>query len=521
MAGSCAVCSKPASQRCAVCKSVNYCNKNHQKQHWKTHKNECKCFEVATSSKLGRHMVALRNITAGEVILKESPLVCGPKVLAFAQCLGCHCKLTGSSVDDEMLKSFYYCRKCNWPLCSPKCEKSPVHQAECAVLAKSKHKTVIKYQEEEQKVPAYCAIVPLRCFLLPPEKLNELLSLESNLEVLINTTLYNVFRINIVGYLHKALGLTQYNEETILKVAAVLDTNSFEIRRDKGNIRIRGLYPKAAMMSHSCKPNTKHFFVGDDFTMVVMATTDIKKGEIINATYTQTLWSTQERRQHLKISKCFDCDCERCVDPTEFNTFISCILCSKCKGYMLCEDPLDPSSRWKCHKCSHLINTKQMAFGNEALKRELENTGKTIPILEALVNKYLKDEGSVLHPTNCHIIQAKHALIQLYGVHLSELSSEQLDYAESICNDLLDLADKLDPGMTRFRGTLLYDLQAIKVVKVKAEFEKDLITKDKAQELLTEVTELLQEATKILKHEPDMITLLEERVKELDQLCST
>lgn len=64
---------------------------------------------------------------------------------------------------------------------------------------------------------------------------------------------------------------------------------------------------------------------------------------------------------------------------------------------------------------------------------------------------------------------------------LTELSSSTLDNAETLCNDLLDLADKLDPGLTRLRGSLLYELQAIKVIKVKAEFEKELVTKEKAQ----------------------------------------
>uniref|UniRef100_A0A1B6FV33 MYND-type domain-containing protein n=2 Tax=Cuerna arida TaxID=1464854 RepID=A0A1B6FV33_9HEMI len=515
----CAVCRKPAGHRCSVCKAVNYCSKEHQKQHWKLHKLECSCFQVVSSEKLGRYMVATRNIAAGEVVLKETPLVYGPKISCYPQCLGCHRQLKGTSPDEETPKSFYHCKKCDWPLCAPRCENSLAHKKECELMTKQKHKSVIVYQEPPQKEAAYCAILPLRCLLLDPQKLNEVLSLSSNLEKRINTPLYKVFKVNIVGFLHKALGLKQFDEETILKVTAVLDTNAFEIRRKMGNIKIRGLYCKAAMMSHNCLPNTKHVFVGDDFSIVVMATTDIKKGEIISATYTQSLWSTQERRQHLLSSKCFECDCLRCTDPTEFGTHFSCILCSKCRGYVTCQNPLHQMSDWKCQKCSHVIKARQMTFGNDTLKREIDNTEKTIPTLELLLNKYLK-EDSVLHPTNFHIVQAKYALIQLYGSKLSELSESQLEHAETLCNELLELADKLDPGLTRFRGSLLYDLQAIKVIKVKAEFEKDFITKEKAQELLAEVTSILEEATTILKSEPDMGYSLQARLKELNDLCT-
>jgi len=37
----CALCGKPASQHCQRCKSVHYCCRDHQSQHWKVHKQSC------------------------------------------------------------------------------------------------------------------------------------------------------------------------------------------------------------------------------------------------------------------------------------------------------------------------------------------------------------------------------------------------------------------------------------------------------------------------------------------------
>lgn len=42
----CAVCGISASSKCAACTLVVYCSKEHQKAHWKQHKNECISYEV-------------------------------------------------------------------------------------------------------------------------------------------------------------------------------------------------------------------------------------------------------------------------------------------------------------------------------------------------------------------------------------------------------------------------------------------------------------------------------------------
>ena len=55
----------------------------------------------------------------------------------------------------------------------------------------------------------------------------------------------------------------------------------------------------------------RHTF-GPDNSVNLYSTVAIGKGEVISASYTQPLWSTYNRREHLKMSKCFWCRCERC-----------------------------------------------------------------------------------------------------------------------------------------------------------------------------------------------------------------
>lgn len=191
MSNSCAVCGVAADLKCGGCKLVHYCGRDHQRQHWKAgHKTGCKCYKVGTTtdcsagyvnvsstqshqkhmllpsgwqvitnSQLGRHVVATRNVKRGEVILQERPLVRGPKLVSEPMCLGCSVKLTLPAE----FAPFYQCSGCRWPLCGPKCEKSPVHRAECALIGQAGRICPI---EGLQVSSGYSVIVPLRCLLL-------------------------------------------------------------------------------------------------------------------------------------------------------------------------------------------------------------------------------------------------------------------------------------------------------------------------------------------------------------------
>lgn len=50
--------------------------------------NNKECYKIASSSSLGRYLVAAKNLKAGEVIISELPLVIGP--CGEPVCLGCY-----------------------------------------------------------------------------------------------------------------------------------------------------------------------------------------------------------------------------------------------------------------------------------------------------------------------------------------------------------------------------------------------------------------------------------------------
>lgn len=99
------------------------------------------------------------------------------------------------------------------------------------------------------------------------------MNLEDHLEERISTPLYSVLKANLVTFIRVVLELDEFDETTILKVAAKLDTNTFEIRPPKTNSRIRAAFLQASMFSHDCLPNTRHVF--DENMQIMFVATGI------------------------------------------------------------------------------------------------------------------------------------------------------------------------------------------------------------------------------------------------------
>lgn len=92
-----------------------------------------------------------------------------------------------------------------------------------------------------------------------------------------------------------------------------------------------GLYPKAAMVNHSCEPNVTYRNL--DGLLVYFATRDISPGEIISMTYIDQLYASASfRNKRLLQTKCFTCKCTRCnsMDGKERR-----MLCPSCRPIKL------------------------------------------------------------------------------------------------------------------------------------------------------------------------------------------
>lgn len=132
--GVCPVCGKDATLKCGNCRRVFYCDKSHQSRDWPRHRSMCCAWEIRHDPRLGRHLLATRDLTPGDVILSEAPLVWGPSIHTPNQrlCVGC-----GGQCGEIDVR----CGNCRWPVCRPDCEgltDKKRHGPECVLLTRAR-----------------------------------------------------------------------------------------------------------------------------------------------------------------------------------------------------------------------------------------------------------------------------------------------------------------------------------------------------------------------------------------------
>lgn len=128
--------------------------------------------------------------------------------------------------------------------------------------------------------------------------------------------------------------------------------------------------------------------------------------------------------------------------------------------------------------------------------------GNDINQIEIFMRKY----SMTLHKNHYIFLSAKHSLCQLYGkidgFLINELSIEQLKRKEAYCRDLLDVINILEPGSSRLRGVILYELHAPVMLQITRELQMGIIKMADFKKRLRQVVQILQDSYDILQHEP-------------------
>lgn len=481
--------------------------------------------QIARDEKLGRFLRATREISARSVVISELPCVVGqkwnsededPETIAFS-CVGCF----------EPIKILHFkCPSCFWPACSPDCiglRTAELHDIECALLRGGKgpaNRTDVRTIKEYFRTDAMLALKILLLQRKNPKKFKALMEMESNEKNRLLSYNYreaedriNYLEANFLNPLKQAeeksgqVILPLKDKKTLHKIFGIIETNAMYISLSTGT-EICGLFPTASLLQHSCVANCGYYFdMKNGFKIMVEAARDIKTGESLSTTYSHVLWSTQLRLQHLKDAKYFSCSCERCKDPTELGTNFSTLRCvgteeGPCNGFQLPTNPTQPDNEWACNKCPVTISNEHVSFITGRMNEEIEAILSMSPspkVLEDLIEKL----SQFLHPTHQHMFSLKHAILQLYGTHkdspMESLSDELLHKKLQMCNELLQVAQTLDPYSIRipiYTGILIFEkFNAIQQLKKR---NADQINIDEAKICL-------EEAKKILRHEVDSL----------------
>ncbi|CAH0392289.1 unnamed protein product [Bemisia tabaci] len=458
-------------------------------------------FKIEKKDTVGRYAVSTCDLKPSDVILTEEAFVVGPKATTVPVCLGCFVPVDCS----------YLCSKCTWPVCNPECESSPYHAPECQVFSAANAKYQVPADLFEYSPQLDC-VTPLRLLLASESNSKrwneEVKDMEAHIEARKKTPYWENEQTNVVKFLRERCKLERFSEDLIHTACGILEVNAFEVRSSQGYTG-RGLFPKTALMSHNCVSNTCHSIVpSKNYKLILRATVDVKKGEELFTSYTQSLLPTMVRRENLLDSKYFHCACPRCSDPTELNTHMSSLKCTKCdNGIIISTDPLDAEAEWTCTHCQFKLRGEQVRRIYRVIQTEIdgmpgeEGTPERIEAIEKLLKQY----RSVLHPKHAYLTILRHSLSELYGraegYTFEDLPDILLERKVELCQQILSVLDVIEPGYSRMRGMILYELHVPMMLFARSRYQYGEIDDATLRRRLEEVAKILEEAVAILSLE--------------------
>ena len=123
---------------------------------------------------------------------------------------------------------------------------------------------------------------------------------------------------------------------------------------------------------------------------------------------------------------------------------------------------------WKCTTCGNTKSEKEVENICCIIHKESEELTNSIPDktsvskFEAFIKKY---EGSILHSNHMLLTNLKYSLSGFYGrlpgYEMQEMNATALSRKKEICEETLQVLNKIDPGISPRRGMFLCAFQHI------------------------------------------------------------
>ncbi|XP_069163542.1 uncharacterized protein [Procambarus clarkii] len=534
----CAECQKPATIVCGGCWQLGFCARDHQITGWVKHRPKCRPWRIGCSSELGRFMVATRDIAPGELLLEDKPLLLGPKMLTEPVCLGCYRPLSNGD---------HQCRGCGFPICGSQCEGTDDHEAECKAVRDSGIPVKVSvYGDINSMYECITPVRILALRDTDPSVWNKMMALESNSEMRVGTEVAAITQQTVVDIIHDRLKLEEYDTETIEKVLGVIDTNAFEIRLPDSSIlgvyeKASMLEHDCVTNTHRTFDADLNLVVraaipikrGDHLTSCYtdpLTTTSTRQEHLRSSKYficsCKRCVDPTELKTYVSALKCADCVKKRAEEESQKksspqgkqpagrgavrggkrggvmsrisqfqNAGADGPASSKEGGaegddepgpWIVPQDPISPSSTWKCLSCGFPTSDDYPDRITEVVAEEaeeLEASSPTVAQCEAFLEKW----NHLFHPDHAIFINVKYALLHLYGseegYELDDLTPIHLARKEELCRNVLKVADILVPGISRLRGSVLYELYQSLFYKARALFLVGAATSEQSRKL--------------------------------------
>lgn len=484
----CGVCGTEAALVCGGCSSVFYCGKEHQKQHWGSHRKECLPYKVVASPEAGKYLIASRRLREGQVLFQEFPLMMGPVSVSPLVCLGCHCAIEGTD--------FPRCPECHWPLCSSACASSSVHRIECSVLAADTRR-IGPPTSQGPPTLRYDSILLLRCLSLRSNRPSDW---ETMLDMVSHAGHYQKAQDTVhtvtVRYVKEVLKL-DLDSDIIQQVRGAIAANSIEIRNVDGT-KIRAVYPRVRLLNHACTPNV-HLTSTKEGAMEVRTAVSIDKGEPLYICYTGTTLPLWDRQRILNDMYFFRCECNRCTDPTELGTHYSSPKCPECSSRYLKPQSWVNQTTWECDNC----RTERSDTEIQEHVREWE---ERFSMDDVFSQKSVKQIKKMIDCIESEFHARHHVWLTAAQAALRELKAIDTEHSlhlrAELWAKLLSLLSVLEPGLSRRRGIVLLETGIALLDEAKSEHESGNAFVPQLTERLQVAATHLKEAAHILGLEP-------------------
>ncbi|KAL0441572.1 UNVERIFIED_CONTAM: Histone-lysine N-methyltransferase ASHR2 [Sesamum radiatum] len=273
----------------------------------------------------GRALVSCRPLKAGEIVLKDSPIVlysAFPLPAAGNYCTHCFRTISPHS------STAVCCPHCSTAslFCSPECQSVALATSHtpfvCQALTRLRAAdSPVLQHHHDRHVQARFLIAAYNLAMVSPSRFQTLLSLQG--EVFVDDA--SVFLHSVISSVCPLSNLGQFGFSVELTSALLAKDklNAFGLMepfdQDKErSVRAYGIYPRASFFNHDCLPNACRFDYVDsasDFSntdIVVRVIHDLPVGREICLSYFPVNLKYSERQQRLKEDYGFTCDCDRC-----------------------------------------------------------------------------------------------------------------------------------------------------------------------------------------------------------------
>lgn len=244
------------------------------------------------------------------------------------------------------------------------------------------------------------------------------------------------------------------------------------------------MYKKASLAKHSCAPNCVWNISNfPHFNIRLRAAYPLTKGQMLSVNHLEHHAEGQKGTVERRIGHFSRfghiCMCERCVDPTEFGTYVSAVVCKLCRGpdtkdkidkensgYLLPDNnPIAFGTRgnvpWRCNSCRKVIQLSKIYPKIEEITDALEACdGKSvdyIPTNAEILSRNLiaKYSDVLLHPN--HWLMQKATLILIdNGYHAicsrSTDADNEVDDLLAHCQYMLKILQQLYPGLATLKS---------------------------------------------------------------------